>query len=312
MLRTTSGVAEGQVIEGVRRKAQVDFSMSVPFGFISGLEPPVDLRIAAILHLFHPDLSAEFLEALTQVPGCLDVFISTDSDEKSTEILKVFRNWEKGDVDVRVLPNRGRDIGPRLTAFRDVHAKYDLLLYLQSKRDSHLVDGPPWRRYLLHSLVGSPAIVRSILEAFHRDQRLGIIMPQHWGPIRHRLDWGSNFIGARNLSRRMGIRLTPAHVIDFPSGSMFWARPAALRPILDLGLRPEDFPEESGQFDGTLAHVLERLFLYACEAAEYRWVKVCDSAGSDDKRAVISIDTAGALDVYRQRFDYRLTALGPR
>ncbi len=42
---------------------------------------------------------------------------------------------------------------------------------------------------------------------------------------------------------------------------MFWARPHALRELLDGRFSFEDFPEESGQNDGTLAHAVERTFV---------------------------------------------------
>ena len=69
------------------------------------------------------------------------------------------------------------------------------------------------------------------------------------------------------------------NLIEFPAGSMFWFKPAALAPLLDSGLTFADFPEEHGQIDGTIAHAIERAFLFIVETAGFSWVKV----DSDEK-----------------------------
>jgi len=260
--------------------------------------------------MFYPELAGEFHDTLANIPGRLDVLLTTDTQDKRAALAASFAGWDKGALEVRVVANRGRDIGPKLTACGDLYASHDVVLFLHSKRDSHFADGPGWRHYLLHTLAGSPAIAGSILTAFERDPRLGIVMAQHWPPLRGRLDWGDNFVIAQGLARRMGIGLTQAHMLDFPSGSMFWARPAALRPLLELTWRAEDFPEEAGQRDSTAAHAAERLFLFVCEAAGYRWAKVCDPARAGEGSA-IRIDDPAALEGFRRRHGFRLTALGP-
>ncbi|MBD0273621.1 MAG: hypothetical protein ICV73_17050, partial [Acetobacteraceae bacterium] len=190
---------------------------------------------------------------------------------------------------VRVVPNRGRDIAPKLVGFRDVHDRYDRVLHLHSKRSKHADFLSPWRTYLYETLLGSPAVVRSVFEAFERLPRLGMAAPQHFEPVRRWLDWSGNFGAAQALAARMGVELRPDAALDFPSGSMFWARPAALRPLLDLGLSFEDFPEEAGQVDGTPAHAIERLYFHVCERAGYAWMKIADPALLFDTRAVVRI-----------------------
>jgi O-antigen biosynthesis protein len=319
IVRAAKGTRSGGRIRGINRRPEYDFSMSVPFGFVDDSTPPPHLRIAGVCHMFYPELSVEFRTAFRQIPGRVDVVLSTDTVAKQQEIALAFAGWEKGTVDVRVVVNRGRDIAPKLTAYRDILDRYDLILFVHSKRtvrtrdDGSLWDqGEEWRRHLLHNLAGSPEIVASILEAFRNDPRLGLIFPQHWEPVRPYVDWQEVFRAARDLGGRMGIRLTPGHVIDFPSGSMFWARPAALAPITNLGLRAEDFPEETGQQEGTLAHIIERLFLFICEAAGYRWAKVCDVSTTLHPHTVIPIGTIADLEAFHRRRGFRLTALGPR
>ena len=92
--------------------------------------------------------------------------------------------------------------------------------------------------------------------------------------IRGSLNWGYDYDIARALLRKAGVALSKNLPLEFPSGSMFWGRSAAIRPLLDLNLGFEDFPVEAGQIDGTLAHAIERTILMFAESSGHEWLKV--------------------------------------
>jgi lipopolysaccharide biosynthesis protein len=46
--------------------------------------------------------------------------------------------------------------------------------------------------------------------------------------------------------------------IEFPAGSMFWAKTVALKPLLEHPFAPNDFEPEVGQTDRTIMHAIER------------------------------------------------------
>jgi lipopolysaccharide biosynthesis protein len=125
---------------------------------------------------------------------------------------------------------------------------------------------------VLDCLLGSPDIVASIFEMFRQCHDLGIVAPRNFEAIRHAMIWGVNFENCATLARRMGATIERDSRIDFAAGSMFWARSAALKPLLDLDLTFDNFDEERGQADGTLAHAIERLTFYSCELAGYKWL----------------------------------------
>ena len=206
-----------------------------------------------------------------------------------------------GAVDVRIVANRGRDLAPILVRFKDVIRSYDLMLHMHSKRSSHSPNSFLWRRYLFETLFGDVPTIESVLDAFRQNQTLGMVGASHFAAIRNFVSWGLNFKRARELADRIGFELKERGPLDFPSGSMFWARTAALRPLVDLDLTEDDFEIEQGQLDGTLAHVIEHLFYYCCEWAGFTWARI--------SRPEFLLNPASALDVpdptYVDRFFHR-------
>lgn len=270
-------------------------------------ESDLTMRIAAICHIFHIDAAAEIARLLRHIPSGFDLFISTDTDEKRTALSRSFSDWNRGGIEIRVMPNRGRDIAPKLVGFAEVYSRHDVVLHLHSKASTHHDDLANWRPFLFQHLIGSEAIVRSILTLFARRPDIGMIGPQHFEVVRQWLGWSGNYHITQGLAGRMGVALGIGDRIEFPSGSMFWARTSALRPLIDLGLTFEDFPEEAGQKDETPAHAIERLFYLSAERAGMTWIKVAVPALFKNTPGIVELQDFGALDLLAPPFSRRLT-----
>ena len=249
-----------------------DYCAVVPFGYLAEKWSTTP-NIAVICHMFYIDTLNEFARHLSNIPFQFDLYITTDTQEKQGEIEKSLSHW-KGKIEIRIAPNRGRDIGPMLITCRDVFDCYEYILHIHTKKSPHLGPLSGWRSYLLETLIGSTKVVESVFEAFRSSPNLGIIAPQHFEAVQNAIGWGKNFKIARALAHRMGIKISQNALIDFPSGSMFWARSVAIKPLLDCNLTFDDFPDESGQLDATHGHAIERLFFFACERAGYGWIKI--------------------------------------
>lgn len=288
----------------VARPIEIDYSVAVPFGFNPIPAPP---RLAVIIHMFYEHMTPEFQRYFKNIPFPFDVYISTDTPAKKTIIERFFQGWGVGEVDVRVTENRGRDIAPKLIGFSDVYDKYDFVLHLHSKWSDHAGVLANWRGYLLETLLGSKEIVYSVFEAFGRTPDLGFVAAQHFEPVRHWVNWGGDFKIARGLAKRMGFKMEDKKVLDFPSGSMFWARTAALKPLIDLNLKFEDFAEERNQIDKTLAHAIERLYFYVCEHAGFRWLKISHHPLLESTPAIIPIDHYESLNMFFYEHNLSLT-----
>ncbi|MFC4172950.1 rhamnan synthesis F family protein [Microvirga sp. GCM10011540] len=300
--------AKQEVPPEVARPIDQDYSLAVPFGYpMEKLEPAPSL--AVICHLFHEEATVEIQGYLRNIPFAADIFISTDTAAKQAVIERHFAGWSGGAVEVRVMDNRGRDIAPKLVGFRDVYDRYEYVLHLHSKQSTHASVLGTWRGYLLENMLGSPDIVRSVFEAFTRYPDLGMVASQHFEPVRHWINWGGNLDLANGLLKASGTRITLDQALDFPSGSMFWARSAALKPLLDLNLSFEDFPPESGQIDGTLAHAIERLYFIICERAGFTWLKVSHPHLFEETPCIVPVDSPLALD--RFMADHVVALTGP-
>ena len=284
-----------------------DFALAIPL--------PADLRgfdfpkVAAIIHAYYPELMDEIFEKLEACPCPIDIFVSTDTEVKKRKILEAGKSFRRGQVEVRVTPNRGRDVGPMLTAFRDVFEEYPAFLHLHTKKSPHGGDGlASWRDYLFASLIGSRDVIETNLTLLDR-HRKGFVFPQHFYVLRGILNWGFNFENASRLLREVGVTLSKDMVLEFPSGTMFWARTAALKGLLSLDLRLEDFDEEAAQVDGTLAHAIERTLLFFGESEGFGWAKVLDrNFAYPHPRCILPAKTADDLQQILAKVDRPLIA----
>jgi glycosyltransferase involved in cell wall biosynthesis len=284
-----------------------DYRFAVPFYYpiVKPSNPP---SLAVICHLYYPELLGEFKHYLANIPFTFDLFITTDSEQKKVFIANCLKDWNKGAVEIRVSPNRGRDIAPKLITCRDIYMRYEFFLHIHSKKSPHQDALSGWRFYLLENLLGSEEIVSSIFEAFASDHKLGMIAPEHTDILRNSTGWGFNFDAAQPLARQLGLELSLNNKIDFPSGSMFWGRSAAIKPLLELNLRTEDFPVENKQTDATLAHVIERLYFFVCELAGFRWIKIANPVLLENPQSTIWVDSKDELIEEIQRTQFHLLA----
>lgn len=232
-------------------------------------------KTAVIIHIFYPELTAEIMEYVKNIPIKYGLFISTDSDEKAAVIKEAIAlsGVEACELEVKVTPNRGRDIAPTFIGFRDVFSRYPCFIHLHSKRSlSFKGQGDSWRHHLLCNLLGSRDIAESCLRLLSF-QKTGIVYADHFGPAKKNIGWSENFDLTRAMLKYAGVKISKKTIPEFPSGSMFWGRSDAVKKILDLHLTYDDFPEEKGQIDGTLAHAIEHAFLLFAEGAGFSWVK---------------------------------------
>jgi len=218
-------------------------------------------KIAIHVHVYYTDLAQEIAQYLCRVPFEFDLYISTPTAEGREICSVVFRQVKKSrHFSVKVVPNRGRDIAPMMCAFGSELQQYDFICHLHTKKSLYANDAlKDWGKYLFSQLIGNEMRVRRIFALF-REPDVGIVYSQSFSKLPY---WAHTWLSNRPLGRhwckRLGISSVPEGYFDYPTSSMFWARTSAIRDLLEAGIHVDDFPEESGQTDGTLAHTIERL-----------------------------------------------------
>ncbi|MDR3429058.1 TIGR00180 family glycosyltransferase [Silvimonas sp.] len=217
-------------------------------------------RLAVVVHLFYPDLWPEFARALSTIDHAFDLIVTTPEELLQTVVKLIKPQFP----NARVYPvtNRGRDIAPLFKLLE--HEKledFDLVLKIHSKKSAHLRDGvgEAWRTQLLAGLLPADGIGQ-VLAWFDTHPTGGMLSVSGTMLNAYKISGAhrENLPGMRQWAKRIGV--DPQNFdYDFIAGSMYWARGALFGALRRLGIRQEDFEEETGQLDGTLAHVFERL-----------------------------------------------------
>lgn len=247
-------------------RKMADIKKPTPHDTLKAKETLAGKKVGVFLHIFYPELAETIASYLKNIPSQIDIFIST-REESTAELETIFKELSNSNVvQVKHFSNVGRDVAPFIIGFKEQISQYDLILKLHSKKSPHSNALSGWFLHCLDNLIGSEAITATNLAALS-DHNTAIIYPvENYAlalGIKHDSCWGhedGNYLKAKPLLLKFKLdRITRESSFQFPTGTMFWCKPEILQPILDWQLKTEDFDEEGGQIDGTLAHSIERL-----------------------------------------------------
>lgn len=227
-------------------------------------------KIAIQAHIFYPDLASELAKVLANFPAPFDLLISTPDAHNEEGLRKQFQGIQHlQKLQILITPNRGRDIAPLLCGFGKELLNYDYFAHVHTKKSSATNEiGDAWRQYLINGLLNSSQD-RS-LKILDLLEKFGLVYPQKFPLIDVQdCQWGENLKTAGNLCEAMQIPALLPGYIEFPAGTMFWAKTSALKPLLELPLTLEEFDQENGQTDRTIMHAIERSITHICLAQGY-------------------------------------------
>lgn len=229
------------------------------------------VQAALHVHLHYPGTADEIFSRLSSGPLRPDLFISVTSEAGMSEVGESLERFSLKAVAIRIVPGRGRDIGPLLTAFPEMFdAAYEFIGHVHGKKSVNLGSdfARQWALFLFENLLGGGnRMLATIFGKLQSDPGIGLVFPDD----PHVVGWEKNREFALELAANMEIPL-PSKSINFPVGTMFWARTQALKPLADLHLRWEDYPEEPLPYDGSMLHAIERLLPFVAAKQGFRSV----------------------------------------
>ncbi len=185
------------------------------------------------------------------------IVATTDSSQKQTQLHAIFANHGL-EADVQVVRNQGRDILPFMRLFADggVGLNHDIWLHIHQKKAPSWGQegGEIWRKFLMTILMGDFGRLSDAIQAISRSDT-GLVAA--FDP--YKFGWGASAKLLPDFADHLPAPL-PDHPIAFPTGNMFWTRRDVA--VAMNGLFGDDYPwpNEPIANDGTVFHMIERLW----------------------------------------------------
>ena len=232
------------------------------------------MRLAVHLHIYYTDMWKDiktYLENMKDYPYHLYVTLTKDNDEIIQEIKKFHKN-----TTIYIVENRGYDVGGFVYFLNKIDLEqYDLIIKLHTKNrngcetliNHRYISRNDWYHLLFEGILGSNALFKKNIAKFEANNDLGMI--------------GSKYLITSNIKNcrevKAGVQelmvkfgYSKPQTITFVAGTMFIVRNHLLKQIKD-SFSIGDFEISNPNIkDGTLAHILERVFGCIVIAQGYR------------------------------------------
>ena len=230
-------------------------------------------KIAVHLHLFYLEQLDDLLvrlQNLADYPYDLFVTMVDDNAEAKQKILTF-----KSDAKIWIVPNLGYDVGPFIDFLHKINLdEYDYIIKIHTKRaksgsycifNRHRFDMKTWRAMLLDAVISKSAVANN-LRLLMQNDKIGMVSSEY---VLTNEKWAYQNVMSQIEEEMAKIGLKMPEDKHFVAGTMFWARAKLLKPFLVYKI--EDFAVSEGQIhDGTLAHVIERMFGLVITAQGYQ------------------------------------------
>lgn len=232
-------------------------------------------RLIVHFHIYYHDQVDYFINKMKNINGCdWDLLVTYSTASSKTEaMIKEF----KPDAQFLKVENAGYDVWPFIKVLKVLDfTKYDYILKLHTKNISprkNRINGlslkyDRWRNILVDSILASDQQFAKCLSLLDNDSKCGIVCSYELAKRRSK-GLPEDLSALENEADRIGVTNLKG---KFVSGTMFMARLDAFRMIKDADLDVEAFAVHKAESHsrGSLAHVYERLLVFAVYSSGYK------------------------------------------
>ena len=238
------------------------YELALPITNTDATKFSITPKLAIVIHAFYPEILSEILEKIGQQHHFqIKLFVSC-SLESEREVYNTLI-MQPIPFNLITIPNRGRDVLPFIQMLPSIKSEgFELLLKVHTKKSNHVLKNKEWKNDIFKKLLSKNHIDRYTF-LLAQNPKIGLLGPEgHILPMA--MYYGINATNVRWLCKKIQLPDTLYPKIHFIAGTMFYARISALEPIMDLHLTQDDFENEEGQNDGTMAHAIERAIGASC------------------------------------------------
>jgi FMN phosphatase YigB (HAD superfamily) len=238
------------------------------------------VRIAVVIYVSHVDRLEEVCLYLKHIPTKYCLFVIVDKDEDREAVAGQIEGLpflDKSEIILLEGDSAGDTVLP-LAGFSSYGNHFDYVCHVNTGQTLWGgVEPEGLRQYLYAMLLGSDERVNAILTALQRDSSIGLIYPETYSGLPYWIhSWLADKSAAAILSNELGVIFDPDGYVDFPAGSMFWARPHALRPLVDLDPSMSHFHSGLPGGEGALRSALKRFIAISAQIQGYGYLVVRD------------------------------------
>lgn len=232
--------------------------------------------VLIVIHLFYIEKVEGYLKYVRDIPDDIDILFVTSSNQVKAKVSDYMDALNKK-YKVIEKENRGRDVSAFLVACPMEILNYKYVCFLHDKREKSEYtkkDTEIFERCLWDNMIGSGAYITNIIRKFDDNPELGLLLPPESVSDNFSFffknTWDQDFELMCSLARKLKLKCDlDKDKKPLSLGTVFWARVDAIRKLLEMQWRYEDFDEEPLAGDGTISHAIERSFAYIAQDAGY-------------------------------------------